>query len=329
MMGSHLLETVLADGDEALGTYYKPTIDLDHLEGLPLQEVDVTDWCSVFDSLSAFRPDLIFHLAAQSYPVVSLQRPIETITTNVVGTITVFEALRRLKLDARVIVACSSAEYGVTVAADKPLTEDTPLLPLHPYGVSKVAQDLLAYQYHQSFGLDTVRARIFNCTGTRKVGDALSDFVRRVVWLERHPEETAMRVGNLKTRRAIVDVRDLNAALLALARQGKSGEAYNVSGDTAYLMGSVVERVLAQSVRRDLEVVADPALFRPTDEPVIWGDTSRLKAATGWRQRIPLDDTIADMLAFWRWRLPRNPEGSGHAGPAAELVATTVGGPTR
>ena len=322
-MGSHLLETVLAAGEDAVGTYYNPTIDLDDLKGLPLQEVDVTDWCSVFDSLDTFRPDLIFHLAAQSYPVVSWQRPIETITTNVVGTVTLFEVIRRLKLESRIIVACSSAEYGVTVAVDKPLTEETPLLPLHPYGVSKVAQDLLAYQYHQSFGLDTVRARIFNCTGTRKVGDALSDFVRRVVWLERHPEEKAMRVGNLKTRRAIVDVRDLNAALLALARLGKSGEAYNVSAATAYLMGSVVELVLAQSTRQDLELVADPALFRPTDEPVIWGDTSRLEAATGWRQRIPLEMTIADMLAFWR-ALETSADDV-QAAPSADLVAMTVG----
>jgi GDP-4-dehydro-6-deoxy-D-mannose reductase len=300
MMGSHLMEMLLADGHEVTGNYYRPTIDLAEIAHLPIEEVDVTDWCSVYDSLARFRPDAIYHLAAQSYPTASWNRPTETMNVNVNGTINVFEAVRRLELKPRIVVACSSAEYGFVTQDEVPISERRELKPLHPYGVSKVAQDLLAYQYHQNFGLDSLRARIFNCTGTRKVGDATSDFVRRVVALERDPGGDTLRVGNLETRRAIVDVRDLNRALIALCEWGQSGEAYNVSADSATLMRDVVEKIVGQSTRSDIRIEQDPALLRPTDERVIWGDTTRLKTDTGWQPTIPLDQTIGDMLAYWR-----------------------------
>jgi GDP-4-dehydro-6-deoxy-D-mannose reductase len=300
MMGSHLCEALSAAGHEILASYYKPTVDPADLAELPLEEVDVRDWCSVYDSLTRFRPDAVFHLAAQSYPTASWQRPIETLETNVIGTANVFEAVRRLGSKIRVLVAGSSAEYGAADQASGPISEGAPLLPLHPYGVSKVATDLLAYQYWAGFGLDAVRVRIFNCTGPRKVGDALSDFVRRSVWLERHPEAHAVRVGNLETRRTIVDVRDLNRALILLMERGKSGEAYNVGGATAYSMRDVLSQVFQRSARRDIEPEIDPGLFRPTDEPIIWADCSKLNSATGWEPLIPLGQTIEDMLAYWR-----------------------------
>ncbi len=300
MMGSHLCEALLKDGHDVLATYYKPTIDASDLRTLPLEEVDIRDWCSVFDSLSRFRPDAVFHLAAQSYPTVSWQRPIETLETNVIGTATIFEAVRRLGSKVRVIVAGSSAEYGIVDPNRVPIGEDEPLLPMHPYGVSKVATDLLAYQYWCAYQVDAVRVRIFNCTGPRKVGDALSDFVRRTVWLERNPEANGIRVGNLGTKRTIVDVRDLNRGMMLLLREGKSGDVYNLGGSTAYTMKDLLSRVLQRSSRNDIEPRVDPALLRPTDEPIIWGDCTKIKIATGWQQAISLDQTIDDMLTYWR-----------------------------
>jgi GDP-4-dehydro-6-deoxy-D-mannose reductase len=300
MMGSHLCESLLADGHEVRGTYYKPTIDKNDLEGLPLEEVDIRDWCSVQDSLSRFRPDAIFHLAAQSYPTVSWERPIETLETNVIGTANVFEAARRLNDKIRLVVAGSSAEYGTIDPSKVPIDEKHELLPLHPYGVSKVATDLLAYQYHASFGIETVRVRIFNCTGPRKVGDALSDFVRRTVWLERHPQTNGIRVGNLSTRRTIVDVRDLNRGMALLLDKGEKGGVYNLGGAKAYTIEELLSQVLSRSSRKDIVARVDQSLLRPTDEPVIWGDCSKLKAATGWQAAISLEQTIDDMLAYWR-----------------------------
>jgi GDP-4-dehydro-6-deoxy-D-mannose reductase len=300
MMGSHLFESLLAEGHEVLGTYYKPTIDKSDLEGLPLEEVDIRDWCSVQDSLNRFKPDAIFHLAAQSYPTVSWQRPIETLETNVIGTANVFEAARRLDKKVRVVVAGSSAEYGTVDPAKVPIDEHHVLLPLHPYGVSKVATDLLAYQYFASFGIETIRVRIFNCTGPRKVGDALSDFVRRTVWLERHKDTNGIRVGNLATRRTIVDVRDLNRGITLLLDHGEMGEAYNLGGAKAYTIEELLTQVLSRSTRSDIVSQVDKTLLRPTDEPIIWGDCTKLKIATGWQPAISLERTIDDMLAYWR-----------------------------
>jgi GDP-4-dehydro-6-deoxy-D-mannose reductase len=296
---------LVAAGHDVLASFYNPTVDPADLVDLPLEEVDIRDWCSVYDSLVRFRPEVVFHLAAQSYPTASWLRPIETLETNVIGTANLLEAVRRLGTNVRVIVAGSSAEYGAADAEGAPLPESAPLLPLHPYGVSKVATDLLAYQYWAGFGLDTVRVRIFNCTGPRKVGDALSDFVRRTVWLERHPEANVIRVGNLQTRRTIVDVRDLNRGLILLLEHGKSGEVYNLGGPTAYAMSVVLSRVLQRATRSDIVHEVDPKLLRPTDEPIIWADCAKLKLETGWEPAIPLDQTIDDMLSYWRQKSDR------------------------
>jgi len=281
-------------------THYKPTIDPADLQHLGSSEMDVTDWCSVFDHLESFRPDAVVHLAAQSYPTASWERPIETLRTNVIGTATVFEAVRRVCPEARVVVAGSSAEYGLVEADAVPVREAQGLQPLHPYGVSKVATDLLAHQYFQSYGTAAVTARIFNCTGPRKTGDAVSDFVRRCVLLEKRGGEPTIRVGNLKTRRTFVDVRDLNRALILLVEKGEAGAAYNVGGDTVYEMAEIVDRVVQECRVPGVEPVVDPDLLRPTDETVIYGDCSRLRRETGWEQQISLAQTVRDMFDYWR-----------------------------
>ena len=300
MMGSHLAEMLIDEGHEVQPTHYKPTIDALDLAGLASVEVDITDWCSVLDSLSAFKPDAIIHLAAQSYPVMSWQRPIETLRVNVIGTATVLEAARRTVPAARIILAGSSAEYGILDAATGPVDEGHALRPLHPYGVSKVATELLAFQYFKSYGISALTVRIFNCTGPRKTGDAVSDFVRRCAWLERHPEENSLRVGDLSTRRTIVDVRDLNRAMMLLLRRGQAGEAYNLGGAAAYQMREILAVVKKECARDDLVEAVDEKLLRPTDERIIWGDCSKLSSAIGWTPQISLKQTIADVFAYWR-----------------------------
>lgn len=299
-MGSHLAEMLMTAGHDVCATYYKPTIDSSELKRFEAVEVDITDWCSVYDSLADFRPDAVYHLAAQSYPTASWQRPVETLTTNVIGTTIVFEALRRVRAEARILVAGSSAEYGYVDPAEVPITERRELRPLHPYGVSKVATDLLASQYHEAYGTHTLVARIFNCTGPRKVGDALSDFVRRCVWLEHHPEKNCLRVGNLNTKRTIVDVRDLNRALILMMEKGVAGEDYNLGGSTAYELGHFLNLVITECARDDILPEIDPGLLRLTDEKIIYGDCRKLQAATGWQPEIPLSRTIADMFTYWR-----------------------------
>lgn len=234
MVGSHLCEYYLSKGVNIVGTYYKPTIDINEIRNkVNMLECDVRDFDTLATIIGKYKPRKIFHLAAQSFPTVSWEKPQETMDINVIGTINVFEAIKSIRknyinYDPIVIVACSSAEYGASLKPDNvPIKEETPLLPLHPYGVSKVAQDLLSYQYFLNDKIKAIRARIFNTTGPRKINDVVSDFTRRAVEIEVGLSDK-MRVGNLETKRAIIDVRDLISALDLLSEKGKYGEVYNI-----------------------------------------------------------------------------------------------------
>jgi GDP-4-dehydro-6-deoxy-D-mannose reductase len=263
---------------------------------------DVRNYDHFCKLISEFRPDRIFHLAAQSYPTVSLEKPRETIESNLCGTINLYESLRSLGMRPMVVVACSSAEYGFVAAEDVPVKEAHPLRPLHPYGVSKVGQDLIASQYFVNYAIPTVRIRIFNTTGPGKLGDVCSDLTKRAVELELGITQRCLKVGNLTTRRAIGDVRDLIRALWISAERCELGEVYNVGAEYVYSVQEIIEAIRAQ-VSVGFEIQQDPALMRPSDEPVIAGDTSKFRSRCEWRPEIPLSVTIRDMLVWWRTRL--------------------------
>ena len=309
MVGSHMVELLYNRGEEVLGTYYKPTTDISELPPeINLIECDVRYPQSVEKIIMDFQPDQIFHLAAQSYPTVSWNRPYETIETNINGTIAVYEAVKKVRTlknseyDPMVVVACSSAEYGETLnkleGNEVYVKESAELLPLHPYGVSKVGQDLISFQYFMNDHIRCIRARIFNSTGTRKVNDVTSDFTRRAVLAERSGVYE-LKVGNLDTRRAIMDQRDLVSALLLLADKGRAGEVYNISSEHIYKMSDIVKMIEAQ-IGHKFEIKVDPTLLRPTDEKIIVGDVTKLKRDTGWMQKIKMEQTVSDMLEYWR-----------------------------
>lgn len=309
MVGSHMVELLHAKGENVIGTYYKPTIDIKELPPeINMIECDVRYPVSVEKIIMEYQPEQIYHLAAQSYPTVSWDRPYETIETNINGTIAVYEAIKKVRklfnkdYDPIVVVACSSAEYGETLnkleGNEVYVKETAELLPLHPYGVSKVGQDLISFQYFMNDHIRCIRARIFNSTGTRKVNDVTSDFTYRAVQAER-TGVYELRVGNLETKRAIMDQRDLVNALMLLAEKGTAGDVYNISSEHIYQMKNIVSMIENQ-IGHKFEIKVDPALLRPTDEKIIVGDVSKLKRDTGWKQNITMAETIKDMLDYWR-----------------------------
>jgi nucleoside-diphosphate-sugar epimerase len=308
MVGSHMVEIMHEEGIDVLGTYYKPTTDISELNPeIKMIECDVRYSASVEKVICDFMPDQIYHLAAQSYPTVSWDRPYETIDTNVNGTVAVFESVKKARLinseyDPVVVVACSSAEYGATLdrLTEPKVKENAELLPLHPYGVSKVGQDLLSYQYFVSDGIKCIRARIFNTTGTRKVNDVTSDFAKRAVEQEKLGlEKPVLRVGNIETRRAIMDFKDLVNALRLLAEKGQYGEAYNISSERAFQIREIIEAI-EEEMGIKFELSVDPKLLRPTDEKIIIGDVTKIKQDTGWTQQVPLKQTVKEMIEYWR-----------------------------
>lgn len=303
MVGSHLSDKLSSDTSlKITGTYYKPTTDLSEISReCDLVELDIRYLPQIYSLLKLTKPSVIYHLAAQSYPSISWARAHETIDTNVFGTINLFEAIKLIKSEAdydpTVVVACSSAQYGETlITASKPVNEEALLQPLSPYGVSKVAQDLLAFQYFKSSNIKSIRARIFNTTGPKKKGDVVSDFVERALQVKRGSSQV-INVGNLSTKRAIMDVRDLIEALILLSKRGVPGEAYNICGSSIYTISDVLSNVLnAAGLTNEYQV--DPKLLRPTDEPLIVGSSEKLFEHTGWQQSISLEKTINDMFEY-------------------------------
>lgn len=305
MVGSHLIDHYqkILPKQSIIGTWFKPTIDVDDIvAACTAVELDVTDAAKVFQLINQHRPAIIYHLAAQSYPTVSWEKPAETIDINMNGTVHVFEAVKKIRAaemdyDPMVVVACSSAEYGASLTPENtPVKESAPLLPLHPYGVSKVGQDLLSFQYWENFSIRCIRVRIFNTTGARKTNDVTSDFVSRAFQIS-HGAENVFRVGNLETKRAITDVRDLVSAMVLLAEKGKPGDVYNVSGERVYQVKEIIPLV-EEALGVKLNVQVDQKLLRPSDEPIIFGDSAKLKKDTGWRQQFTLAQTVRDMVEY-------------------------------
>ena len=310
MVGSHMVELLYNRGDDVIGVWHKNKKNIEQIT-LPIKFVqcDIRYGYGIEELIMDNLPDQIYHLAAQSYPTISWVSPAETIDVNINGQVAVFEAIKKARkykdasYDPMVVVACSSAEYGQTLnELDDPFVKETAeLKPLHPYGVSKVGQDLLAFQYYMNNHIRCIRARIFNSTGTRKVNDVTSDFTRRAVEAEKNGVYE-LRCGNLETKRAIMDQRDLVHALMLLADKGKAGDAYNISSEHIYQMEDIV-KMIEKAIAHELERKVDPALIRPTDERIIVGNVDKLKADTGWQQEIPMEQTIADMLEYWRGEL--------------------------
>ncbi len=213
-VGSHLAEFCQNLGNvEVVGTYRwrSPKHNIAHIKDLELVEMDILDATSCRQTLAAVEPDWIFHLAAQSFVPTSWAAPASTVNTNIVGQLNLFEALRSLdRLDTRFHVCGSSEEYGLVAPEETPITEDNPLRPLSPYGVSKVGQDLLGYQYFRSYGLHAIRTRAFNHGGPRR-GEVLlpSDFAKQIAEIEKGLREPVVKVGNLEALRDFTDVRDM------------------------------------------------------------------------------------------------------------------------
>lgn len=306
--GSHLAEYLLAEhpGVEVHGTYRwrSRTENVEHLgDRIRLAEADLRDYSSVHTVLDQVRPDYIFHLAAQSFVPSSWRAPAETLATNITGQTNLFEAVRSLGLDPTIQIACSSEEYGLVLPHETPIREDNPLRPLSPYAVSKVGQDFLGYQYFQSYGLKVIRTRGFNHTGPRR-GDVFvtSNFAKQVASIALGLAKPVIRVGNLEAIRDFTDVRDMVRAYWLAVTLARPGEVYNIATGVGIHIREVLDRLI-RLAGIEVTIEVDPARLRPSDVEILIGDASKFRADTGWEPRIPFDQTLVDILDYWRHRL--------------------------
>jgi GDP-4-dehydro-6-deoxy-D-mannose reductase len=292
--GSHLAEYILArHPDVEIFGIVRWRSRMENIltirDKVELCEADLKDMVSLQGCLAHVRPDRIFHLAAQSFVPTSWKCPAETFAINATGEINLFEALLSLKQSPLIQVAGSSEEYGRVFPDEIPMKETNPLRPLSPYAVSKVAQDLLGYQYFQSYGLPVVRTRGFNHTGPRR-GEVFvtSSFAKQIAEIETGKKEAAIYVGNL------------DAYWLSLEK-GEPGEVYNIGSGVARPIREVLDTLLSLS-KVKVRVEVDPKRLRPSDVPILLADSSKFIGRTGWRPRIPFQQTLSDLLNYWRDR---------------------------
>ena len=311
-VGSHLADYVLArnEGHEIYGLcrWRSPRENLaSSYSRISLVEADLMDLGALIRHLEAIRPEVIFHLAAQSYVLTSFNAPVHTLWSNVIGTANLLEAVRITKIDPVIHICSSSEVYGQVRPEDVPIREDCPFKPASPYAVSKVGEDMIAFQYWVSHGIRTIRTRMFTHTGPRR-GDvfAMSFFAKQVAAAELGMQKPIIRVGNLQSVRTFCDVRDAVWAYWLLVRQCAPGEVYNIGGNRTMTIGEALNILLSFS-KTAFEVVVDPKLLRPSDVTLQIPCTDKFRAVTGWKPEIPFEKTLEDMLIYWRDELSRNP----------------------
>ena len=303
--GSHLAELLLFKDYEVYGTTRprSKTDNIDHIKRkLNLRDADLLDSHSFYTIISDIKPDFIFHLAAQSFVQSSWASPSNTMEMNAVGSVNLFEAVRRAKLDPIIQIACSSEEYGLVLPNEIPVKETNPLRPLSPYAVSKVAMDYLGYQYHQSYGMKIVRTRGFNHTGPRR-GEVFvtSNFAKQIAEIEKGKKEPVLEVGNLDAKRDWTDVRDMVKGYLLSLEKCEYGEVYNICSEKTVKISDMLNLLLSMSKVKP-KIVEDKSRMRPSDVPILLGDCAKFKKATGWKITIPFEKTMEDLLNYWRER---------------------------
>jgi GDP-4-dehydro-6-deoxy-D-mannose reductase len=275
--------------------------------GARVVEADLTEPAAAAAVVEEVRPEGIVHLAGQASVHLSWLDPAGTLRTNVLGIVHLLDAVRQLGLRPPVLVIGSAEEYGPVGPEEMPIREETPLRPASPYAVSKVAQGALALLYGPAGGLRVVLTRTFHHTGPGR-GEAFaeSSFARQLAEIEAGRRPPVLKVGNLDAVRDFADVRDVVRAYWMLLEKGEGGVAYNVCSGRGRRIRDLLDVLLAASGTR-VEVRVDPERLRPADVPAQVGDPSRLRAATGWEPRIPLERTLRDLLDDWRSRVATSP----------------------
>ncbi len=336
MAGSHLAEYLLGQGFEVFGTY-RWRSRMDNLEDMTacgrvnhvgdngpianvaslgrlvderirpadinLIEADLTDAVSMRRVVGAIRPDRIFHLAAQSFVPTSWNAPADTLETNIIGQVKLLEAVREAGIDPLIHIAGSSEEYGMVHPNEVPIKETNPLRPLSPYAVSKVAQEMLAFQYFYSYGLRCVVTRAFNHEGPRR-GHVFvtSSMAKQIAAIEKGLQPPVIRVGDTSIQRDWTDVRDMVRAYHLVLEKGTPGQVYNIGRGETMTVQAMLDIILSLS-EVPIKVEQDPARFRPSDVRLLHADCSKFKQETGWEPEIPFRQTLQDLLDYWRKRV--------------------------
>lgn len=304
MIGGHFVTACEKKGWETHGlsrstshSRQNPVLNHQH------HECDILDRGSLLTLLARLKPDIIIHMAAQAFNGASWGSEDYTHQANFTGTLNLLNAARQKSPRAKVLLACSSAQYGDVQPEDCPLQEDRLLRPITPYGVSKTSCETLGYQYFANYGMQVYLPRLFIHVGTgHPPATAIQNFARQVAQIKKGKLKPVMQVGRLDTARDFIDVRDGVEGMLRMLEKGQAGEPVNICNQKAHTIQEVLD-ILVEESGVGVDVEQDPALLRPSDEPLLLGDNSRLRAL-GWERRYTFRETLQTVYADWLARTP-------------------------
>lgn len=324
MVGSHLADFLLENTKwDVYGVcrWRSPLDNVSHLldrankkDRLYFEYADMNDEMSLLKVIKEVKPDYVFHLAAQSYPLTSFTAPVDTLNTNILGTCRLLEAIKFVSQEddsyKPVIHVCASSEvFGKIPAEKKPangIHEECSFHPASPYAISKVGTDLLGRYYAEAYGMTVMTTRMFTHTGPRR-GDVFheSTFAKQIAMIEAGLIEPEVKVGNLKSLRTYADVRDaVRAYYMLVTVDPVPGEYYNIGGSYTCEVGDTLNKLISFSTMRDkIKIVPDPERFRPIDADLQVPDCTKFKKHTGWEPEIPFEQTMSDLLNYWRERV--------------------------
>jgi len=307
-VGSHLADYILENKPDidlyGIARWRSPLDNIVHIKDkINLILADLNDLNSMIEAMSSIKPDIIFHLAAQSFVQFSFVAPAETLNTNIIGTANLLESIRLTKINPKIHICSSSEVYGQVNKDEIPINETNPFRPASPYAVSKVAEDMLGYQYYLSYNMHIVRTRMFTHTGPRR-GDVFAEswFAKQIALVENKIISNPIKVGNLKSVRTIMDVRDAVKAYWIMMEKSDPGEVYNIGGIKTVTIEDILTKLIEYSNSK-IEYIVDPSLLRPSDVTLQIPNTEKFKKLTGWEPKISYEDTLLDLLNYHREKL--------------------------
>lgn len=295
-VGGYLAEILLENGFEVHSTCLANE-KISNSECIP-HVLDILEKNQISAVLDEVKPEIIYHLSAQSSVALSWKNPQLTVDVNIKGALNVLDSLRDSGLDSRIILIGSGEEYGYI--QNCPVSEEEPPRPGNIYAVTKTCQSMIGSIYAKAYKMDIVMVRAFNHIGAGQLPQfVVSDFCKQVAEIEKGLKAPEMCVGNLDAKRDFTDVRDVVRAYMLLGEKGKSGELYNVGSGNAIAIREILDMIISQSTA-NIKITVDPNRLRPSDIPVIEADISKITADTGWKPEIPLEETIKNTLDYWR-----------------------------
>ena len=316
MVGSHLADYLIANTDWEIHGLLRWRSPLDNIsqhikevnskKRIKLFYGDLRDSISIDEAIKKSKPNYVFHLAAQSFPKTSFSAPLDTLETNIQGTVRVLESVKNFSPDAIVHICSSSEVFGRVPKEKLPIDEECNFHPASPYAISKVGTDLVGRFYAEAYGLATLTTRMFTHTGPRR-GDvfAESSFAKQIALAENGFIPPIIKVGNLKSLRTIADVRDaVRAYFMLVTINPIAGEYYNIGGQNTSEVGEILDHLISiSSVKDELKIEIDSDRLRPIDADLQVPNTNKFTKHTGWKPELSFEQTMKDLLDYWRTRV--------------------------